>query len=151
MALMMPMVTVWLSWNGLPTATTYSPTVARVESPQGRVGRPLRLDLHHRDVGDGVGADQRPASGGGGPAVVIVICCACSMTWLLVTMMPSAPTITPEPRLVLRSSWGMRKGESRPKNSRKKGSLKNGEPLGAVDLQGRDVHDGRAWPGARWR
>ena len=40
MALMIPMVTVWLSWNGLPMATTYSPTAARAESPQGRAGRP---------------------------------------------------------------------------------------------------------------
>jgi hypothetical protein len=60
-------------------------------------------------------------------AVVIAIWRACSITWLLVTITPSGLTITPEPRLVLRSSCGMRKGRSRPKNSRKKGSLKKGE------------------------
>jgi hypothetical protein len=125
-ALMMPMVTVWLSWNGLPTAITYSPTLALDESPQARVGKPFPSTLMTAmsvtgSVPTSVPFRRRRS------AVVIAICLACSITWLLVTITPSGLTITPEPRLVLRSSCGIRKGRSRPKNSRKNGSLKNGD------------------------
>ena len=40
-ALTMPSVTVWLSWNGLPTASTHSPTFSFDESPHGMTGRPF--------------------------------------------------------------------------------------------------------------
>ena len=125
-ALMIPIVTVWLSWNGLPTAITYSPTSALAESPHGSVGRPAASTLTTAMSVTG----SVPTSVAGSrrwPAVVMAIRLACSITWLLVTMMPPAPTITPEPRLILRSSWGMRKGTSRPKNSRKNGSLRKGD------------------------
>ena len=126
-ALMIPIVTVWLSWNGLPTATTYSPTSALAESPQGSVGRPPASTFTTAMSVTGSVPTSVPRSRLC-PEVVIPMRLACSMTWLLVTMMPPSPMITPEPRLVLRSSWGMRKGISRPKNSRKKGSLRKGEP-----------------------
>ena len=35
----MPSVTVWLSWNGLPIASTHSATFSCDESPHGIVGR----------------------------------------------------------------------------------------------------------------
>ena len=34
-------MTVWLSWNGLPMASTHSPTFSWLESPQGTTGRPV--------------------------------------------------------------------------------------------------------------
>ena len=120
------MVTVWLSWKGLPTAITYSPTVAFVESPQGRVGKPLPSTLMTAMSVTGSVPTSVPFSRRRS-AVVIAICRACSITWLLVTITPSGRTITPEPRLVLRSSWGIRNGRSRPKNSRKNGSLRKGD------------------------
>ena len=37
----MPAVTVWFSWNGLPMASTHSPTFSWLESPHGTTGRPV--------------------------------------------------------------------------------------------------------------
>ena len=54
----MPEVTVWPSPNGLPIASTKSPTCSRSESPIGTAVRLLGRDLQHRDIGFGVAADQ---------------------------------------------------------------------------------------------
>ena len=55
----MPVVTVRLKPNGLPIATTGSPTCALEESPSG-IGREVldlrRVDLQHREVGGAVDA-----------------------------------------------------------------------------------------------
>src|SRR5437879_2210711 len=44
-ALTIPIVTVWLRPNGLPMASTYSPTWSLSESAQGMVGRPVPSTL----------------------------------------------------------------------------------------------------------
>ena len=56
---MMPVVTLWLSSNGEPTAITSSPTLqlAAVAPGQRRIARVV--DLDDGDVGLGVGADDR--------------------------------------------------------------------------------------------
>ena len=66
----MPEVTVWPMPNGLPTATTKSPTRSASESASGSAVRLRRGDAHQGHVGVGVGADElgleacarRPAS-----------------------------------------------------------------------------------------
>jgi hypothetical protein len=126
-ALMIPIVTVWLSWNGLPMATTYSPTAARDESPQGSVAS-ARASIFTTAMSVTGSVPTSLPRKRRWSEVVMAIWFACSITWLLVTMRPSAPTMTPEPRLVLRSSRGMRRpGKSWPKKSRKKGSLEKGD------------------------
>ena len=54
----MPLVTVWPMPNGLPIASTRSPTSSRSESPSGSVGSAVGLDVQEREVGGLVGADQ---------------------------------------------------------------------------------------------
>ena len=51
-------VTVWPTPNGLPIASTTSPTSSRSESPNGKSGEAARFDLEQRDVGLRIGADQ---------------------------------------------------------------------------------------------
>ena len=50
LALTMPIVTVWPTPSGLPTASTTSPTRIASESPIGSTGRLAALDLDHRQV-----------------------------------------------------------------------------------------------------
>ena len=57
-ALTMPEVTVWPTSNGLPMASTTSPTWMLVGVAEGDHRQPVEVDLQHRDVGLGVGADQ---------------------------------------------------------------------------------------------
>ena len=47
----MPLVTVWPMPNGLPIASTRSPTSSASESPIGSAGRPSALDVEQREVG----------------------------------------------------------------------------------------------------
>ena len=59
-ALMMPEVTVKVrpSPSGLPTARTHSPTRSRSLSPSVARGETGGVDLQHRDIGVGIGADD---------------------------------------------------------------------------------------------
>ena len=127
-ALMIPIVTVWLSWNGLPMASTYSPTAAREESPQGSAARPRALDLDHRDVGDGIGADElapeAPVVGGGDGDLAGVLDDVVVGHDEAVRAHDHARS----PGSSCAPPCGMRRpGKSWPKNSRKKGSLPKGE------------------------
>ena len=54
----MPSVTVWFSWYGLPMASTHSATFSADESPQGMVGRLLRVHLQQGQVRGGIDADH---------------------------------------------------------------------------------------------
>ena len=54
----MPEVTVWPMPNGLPIATTKSPTFTASESPSRIAVRLLGRDAQQRDVGAGIGADE---------------------------------------------------------------------------------------------
>ncbi len=56
----MPRVTVPLSWNGLPTASTHSATRSLLESPHGSVCRFLASTFYDGQVGDVV--ERRRAS-----------------------------------------------------------------------------------------
>jgi hypothetical protein len=58
LALTMPAVTLFSSPKGEPMAITHSPTFRRFTSPIFTKGRPVALDLHHRDVGALVEADD---------------------------------------------------------------------------------------------
>ena len=64
-ALTMPEVTVWPTPNGLPMASTTSPTCSASTSPKVDHRQLVELDLEHRQVGLGVGADQPGARPGG--------------------------------------------------------------------------------------
>ena len=55
---MMPVVTLWLSSNGDPTAMTSSPTFSLLLSPRGKRRIACVVDLDHGHVGLGVGADH---------------------------------------------------------------------------------------------
>ena len=54
----MPIVTVWPTPNGLPTASTKSPTCRWLELPIGTAVRFSRRNLQHGDVGGRVAPDQ---------------------------------------------------------------------------------------------
>ena len=57
-ALTMPIVTVWPTPSGLPIASTTSPTRTGRSRRTARVGRPVAVDLEHREVARRVGADD---------------------------------------------------------------------------------------------
>ena len=56
----MPWVTVWPTPNGLPMASTRSPTCSASESPKSTGGEPLAavLDAQHREIGARVLEDE---------------------------------------------------------------------------------------------
>src|SRR5438132_227120 len=95
-ALMMPIVTVWLSWNGLPTATTYSPTSALAESPQESVGRPPASTFTTAMSVTGSVPTSVPRRRWC-PAVALPMRLACSIPRLLVTMAPPVRGSLPLP------------------------------------------------------
>ncbi len=110
-ALTMPAVTVWLSENGLPIASTHSPTFNCAESPHGTTGRPVRFAFTSAMSVSGSVPMMRPRTSRlSGSAIVISVLLTARppfsppMTWLLVTMYPSAEMMTPEPRLIDRRS-----------------------------------------------
>src|ERR1700730_617655 len=119
-ALTMPIVTVWLSPNGLPIASTTSATSTRPESPKAKTGKsfPGSLTIARSVLGS---APMSLPVSSRRSARVTLMSCAPSTTWLLVITMPSAVTSTPEPRL--RSRCGPSSG---PPKKRKNGSEKNG-------------------------
>ena len=45
-ALTMPAVTVWFNWNGLPIASTHSPTFSWLESPHGITCSPFKSSFN---------------------------------------------------------------------------------------------------------
>ena len=87
-ALTMPLVTVSSSPNGLPIATTVSPT-ARCPSLRAGAGagRRRRVDLDHREVGRGIGSDDGGLVGRAVPELNRDRL-APSTTWSFVTMWP---------------------------------------------------------------
>ena len=120
-ALTMPEVTVWRRPNGLPIATTKSPTSSLSESPMSTAVR--SLDGIRSTATSLSGSEPTSsASSSRSSARRTLISSAWAMTWWLVRTRPClAFTITPEPRP--RTS---RSGTRSPKNWRKFGSLKNG-------------------------
>ena len=81
----MPLVTVWPTPNGIADGQHRSPTCSASESPSTIDRQLVELDLEHRQIGIGVGADHLARARA---AVVSVtsISSAPSTTWLLVRM-----------------------------------------------------------------
>src|SRR5205085_3248487 len=138
---MMPAVTEPPSPNGLPIASTQSPTRACAESPQFAAGSgPFALTFGK--------ARSVPASR---PMIcacnvvssenVTVTCSALAITWLFVTMRPAGSIIKPEPSEAARGDPELPGAPFSPKKSRKKsssgapgvpgGSCEPGDPCGA--------------------
>ena len=114
-ALTMPCVTVWLSPNGLPRASTTSATSTRLLSASATTGYPAPGSFSTaRSVFGSVPTSRAETSRRS--ASVTRMSCAPSTTWLLVRTNPSAVTMTPEP------SPRSRRGGRLPKNRREKGS-----------------------------
>jgi hypothetical protein len=116
----MPIVTVWLSPNGLPTASTTSARSTRLESPNARTGKPFPGSFTIARSVSGSAPMSLPVISRRSASVTLMSC-APSTTWLLVITMPSAVKSTPEPRLRSRSG-----PSSGPPKKRKNGSEKNG-------------------------
>src|SRR5437016_2576394 len=129
-ALMIPIVTVWLRPEGLPMASTYSPTWSLSESAQGMVGRSLASTrMTAMSVFGSVPTTLALSSRLSESRTRISS--AFETTWLFVMMCPLGSAITPDPRLRSRRSGGVsnrRRKNSSPKNRRKKGSS-NGPKL----------------------
>ncbi|EME69093.1 hypothetical protein H261_15210 [Paramagnetospirillum caucaseum] len=122
----MPWVTVWPTPNGLPTAITTSPTSMASESPSTRVGK-LSLPPSILRTARSVRSSEPTmrASNSRRSDSTTVTSSASLITWWLVTTVPSAAMITPEPRERCTRSWPM-PGTS-PKKRRKNGSANSGE------------------------
>ena len=131
----MPLVTVRSRPNGLPIATTGSPTWTFDELPERQrvqLAR-RRVDLEQRHVGGRVGADDLGArsSVSESPSLTSILF-APSTTWLLVRMWPSLSITKPEPvavppppdsaspnglsgdEVLLAGSVGLDEGDARP-------------------------------------
>src|SRR5271155_1080561 len=94
----MPEVTVPPRPNGLPMASTQSPTLALVESPQAAAGSGFGALTFNstRSL-----TESRPTTCACKLVLsdnVTVICSALAITWLLVTIRPEGSMIKPEPR-----------------------------------------------------
>ena len=95
-ALTMPAVTVELRLNGLPTASTHSPTFRLLLSPMVMAGRSLpSILMSARSVI--LSVPTMRAENSRLSSSVTVSSSAPSTTWLFVTMYPSVEIITPEP------------------------------------------------------
>ena len=95
-ALTMPAVTVELSWNGLPTARTHSPTCNLSESPNFTMGS-FSASIFSKAMSVDASLPMRVASNERLSLSVTSILSAWLITWLLVTMYPSSEMITPDP------------------------------------------------------
>src|SRR6516165_4263062 len=140
---MMPEVTVPPRPKGLPIASTQSPTLALVESPQVAAGSgTLDSTLSSaRSV-----TESRPITSACkvvSSDKVTVICSALAITWLFVTMIPEGSIMNPEPRDATRGSGrlGPPGAPFSPRKSRKnsssgapgEGSCDSGPPLEFAD------------------
>ena len=119
---MMPAVTEPPSPNGLPIASTQSPTRACAESPQFAAGSgPFALTFSKaRSV-----TASRPmicACNVVSSENVTVTCSALAITWLFVTMRPAGSIIKPEPSEAARGDPELPGAPFSPKKSRKKSS-----------------------------
>ena len=140
----MPAVTVPPRPNGLPIATTQSPTRAVSESPNCTAGSGLSDLTCNRATSP---VSSRPSTLAFSEVLscrVTVISSAPSITWLLVTTRPDASMMKPDPRLCMRRSGGVGWLSPRPPGLlRLRKSLKNcsnGEPGGNSGISG-------PWPG----
>ena len=100
----MPLVTVWPTPKGSPIASTRSPTstapdgaVAAAIGSTGSFSAPTSILRMARSLR--ASASSTLAGYSRRSARLTVISCPPSMTWLLVTITPSALTMAPEPRL----------------------------------------------------
>jgi hypothetical protein len=129
-----PCVTVWPTPNGLPIASTTSPTSISSLSRKASAGSrsaPAATRSTARSVRGSrpriVAVNSRRSDS------TTVISSASPITWLLVTITPAGSTITPEPRLVCTRSRGAKgPSGSRPKNRRKNGSASIGGAVRTV-------------------
>ena len=121
LALTIPAVTVEVRLNGLPTASTHSPTFNASESPTGIVGKSSpSILIKARSVTSSVPM-MRPLSWRLSFNVTL-ISSAPAITWLFVTIYPSLEMITPEPKPVRSGvcTWRLCVPPRPPKNSPKK-------------------------------
>src|SRR5262245_22308053 len=123
-ALMMPIVTVWPMPNGSPIASTRSPIRLFVESANSIAGSCLASTRSTAtslggSVPTTVAASSRPSLS------ETRMVSASAITWLLVRMMPSLPTMTPLPSA--RSRCGAGAPRRGPKKYSKNGSLSIGD------------------------
>ncbi len=122
----MPWVTVCPTPNGLPSASTTSPTCSSSELPRSiavNFSRPSLTRSTARSVRASLSSTS--ASNSRLSASATFTSLAPSMTWLLVMIRPEASTITPEPSERCTCSRGMPPPPP-PKKRRKNGSSMNG-------------------------
>ena len=139
----MPLVTVWPTPNGSPMASTRSPTCGRVAGRQRHA--PAAARRRRRSSGPprrraGRRAAPWPGTRGGRPATTMMSWPP-AMTWLLVTITPSARTMTPEP-----SDWAI----ARAAGLAAAEHLEEGIDLLAHDAARIDVDHGRRGLAHHW-
>ena len=123
----MPLVTVCPTPNGLPMASTRSPTSSLSESPSLRKGSaspPASMRRTARSVRSST--PTMVASNSRRSVSATLISSAPSMTWPLVTISPLLLTMTPEPSDRWIRLRGLPRPRLSPKNWRKMGSSKSG-------------------------
>ena len=127
---MMPLVTVWPTPNGLPMASTTSPTSSLSLSANCRNGKslpPFSIFSTARSVRSSWATMRASNSRLSDSATRICVSVPPLTTCVLVTMTPSALMITPEPSEDWMRSCGSPKPPRPPKKRWKNGSLANGE------------------------
>src|SRR5438552_2941307 len=108
-ALTMPAVAVWVRPNGLPIASTQSPTLRLSESPSGSVGSGCGALMWTRAMSVLSSLPTSFASNSSSVAMRTRILSAPLTTWLFVTTSPSAEMTKPEPRLRLTAGGSPKK------------------------------------------
>src|SRR5262249_61063665 len=96
-------VTVWLNWNGLPIASTHSPTLSCDESLHGITGRPLSPIFSSAMSVSGSVPTTFPLISRLSGSAIVISRMFWPTTWLFVTTYPSEEMMTPEP-----SDWERR-------------------------------------------
>src|SRR5260370_4029838 len=94
---MIPAVTLPPSPNGLPIASTQSPSVALLESPQLAAGSGVLTSILSSARSVTASRPTTCACNGVSSDNVTVICSALAITWLLVTISPDGSMMKPEP------------------------------------------------------
>ncbi len=97
-ALITPRVTVLSRPKGFPTAIAHSPTLIRAESPRTATGSFRDGLIRRRAMSVRGSAPTTFARYSVRSASRTTISSASRMTWSFVTMSPSSPTMTPDPR-----------------------------------------------------